>query len=308
MKNFKFKKDIEKKYDYKMLWTPADFCNYKCNYCYNPASTDYPYATKKYSPEYIADCFNKTGKTWLILFLGGEPFMMPDFLPLVKEITKKHDINISTNLCSEDVFKFPEYAPSDKVMVISGSIHVEEREKDDPGFERFIEKYLFLEQKGYRVLANYVTWPPLFDRIEKDFDYLRSRGVGNLMPIIFRGNWNGKEYPFAYTEKDLELISGLVGSKSTVDFKPRPTINNKMTCEAGYKYFYMDHYGNVSRCNMILQERHGNLFEGSFKPNRKKHKRMAKECHICWTRDKVWGELDIKEAIFPTKDELFTTL
>lgn len=305
MKNFKFKNNINKVYDYKMLWTPSDFCNYNCIYCYNPPSENFPYATKKYSPEYIAECFNKTGKTWLILFLGGEPFLMPQFLPLVRELTKKHDINISSNLCSNDVFKFPDYAPPEQVMVISCALHVLEREKEDPGFEKFIEKYLFLEQAGYRVLVNYVTWPPLFHRIEKDFDYLRDRGIVNLMPIIFRGMWNGKEYPFAYTEKELELIASLVGSREKLDFKPRTTINNEMSCEAGYKYFYMDHYGNVSRCNMIINESHGNLFEGTFTPNPEKHKYMSKECLICWTRDKAWGELEVKEAIFSTKEEKF---
>jgi len=306
MKNFKFQSGIDKSYEYKMLWTPSDFCNYNCTYCYNPKSVDFPYATKKYTTEYIAECFNETGKTWLILFLGGEPFMIPDFLPLVKELTNKHDINISSNLCSDDVFKFPDFAPPEKVMVISAALHVEEREKDDPGFEKFIEKYFFLEQSGYRILVNYVTWPPFFNRIEKDFAYLRSRGIENLMPIIFRGMWNGKEYPLAYNDDELNILSKLVGNNNKVDFKPRTTIDNQMNCEAGYKYFYMDHYGNVSRCNMIQQEKHGNLFEGTFKPNPVKHEQMAEACYICWTRDKFWGELDVKEAIFPTKDEQFT--
>lgn len=306
MRNFNFKNKINKEYEYKMLWTPSDFCNYKCVYCYNPASIDFPYATKKYTVEHIAESFNNTGKSWLILFLGGEPFMMPDFLHLSGELTKKHDIAINTNMCSDNVYKFPDFVKPEQVMFISCSLHVLEREKEDPGFEKFIEKYLFLEQKGYRVIVNYVTWPPLFERIEKDFDYLKSFGVVNTFPIIFRGMWNDKEYPFAYTQEELKLLAKLFGSENTIDFKPRKTINDKMTCEAGYKYFYMDHYGNVSRCNMIVNERHGNLFEGTFKQNPDKHEQMAAECYICWTRDKAWGENFVKEAIFPTKDELFT--
>jgi MoaA/NifB/PqqE/SkfB family radical SAM enzyme len=308
MKAFSFKKKIDKKYEYKMLWTPSDFCNYNCIYCFNPPSIGFPYATKKYSPLDIARSFDETGKSWLIMFLGGEPFMMPDFLPLLRELTRKHDINISTNLCSDDVFKFPDFVPSEQVMVINASLHVLEREKEDPGFEKFIEKYFFLEEKGYRILVSYVTWPPLFNRIEKDFNYLRSRGIENIMPIIFRGMYNGKEYPFDYSPEEINLLSNLVGNKSPVDFKPRNTNNNKMTCEAGYKYFYMDYYGNVSRCNMIQNEKHGNLFEGTFKPNTRRYRKMSEECKICWTRDKFWGELDIKEVIFPTKDELFTDL
>jgi len=277
MQDTSFDMAMVKDYEYKIFWTISDLCNFHCSYCYRDKTAEQYYATKKYTVGYIADCFNKTGKSWLILLAGGEPFLMPRFLPLVKELTKQHHIQISSNLCSDDVFEFPDYAPPEKVMVIGASLHVEQREKVDPGFENFIEKYHFLEQKGYRVLVNYVAWPPLLNRIEKDFAYLKSRGVNNVTAFTFLGNWNGKYYPDSYTEEEIAMITRLSVFNGEEDILRRRTKYKGIPCEAGYKYFSMDIRGNITQCNSI-KTGYGNLFDDSFKPDLTNKKCIAEEC------------------------------
>lgn len=267
MQNKEFYIEVSEKYKNKLLWTISSHCNFNCIYCYNAKSIQDNFITKKYTPEYIADCFDKTEKSWLIFFLGGEPFLMPDFLPLVKSLTKNHDIQISTNLCSDDVYLFPNYVSPSKVMLISASFHVLEREKVDPDFSKFVEKYLFLKNNGYKIIANYVTWPPLFNRIQRDFDFLKSKGVDNIMPIPFRGEFNDKNYPYDYSESETEIIAKLANlNKSYVNFSKEDKKVKKVSCEAGRNYFSMDNFGNVIQC-FSVKKSHGNLFEGTFVMN-----------------------------------------
>jgi MoaA/NifB/PqqE/SkfB family radical SAM enzyme len=266
MQSKDFYLDVSRKYKYKMLWTISSHCNFNCVYCYNAKEILDNFITNIYAPEHIAESFDKTGKSWLIFFLGGEPFMMPQFLPLMKALTRNHHIQISTNLTSPDVYKFHDYVPPEKVMLLSASFHVMEREKVDPDFSKYIEKFLFLKKQGYNIIGNYVTYPPLFERIEEDFNYLHKHGVDKIMPIPFRGEYNGKEYPYDYADDQIELIAKLADMpKNQVNF-PRPT-RKRIICEAGHRYFTMDNFGNVVQC-FTKKKSHGNLFEGTFWRNK----------------------------------------
>ncbi len=279
MQDTKFTLDIfnNPEYDNKIFWTISDFCNFNCPYCYMDKSPPAQYITKTYSPEFIAECFNNTGLNWLIMLAGGEPFLMPKFLELSGELTRNHHLQISTNLTPDSVFKFPDYVSPEKVMVISASLHVPQREKVDPEFKKFIEKCLFLQQKGYRIVVNYVTWPPLLHRIEDDFNYLKSSGIQNMTAFTFLGNYNGKQYPEAYTEDQIQLISKLAMYRREEDILRCNAKYKGIPCEAGHKYFTTDIEGNIYKCRSDMVK-HGNLFDGSFKPASKDRKCRADYC------------------------------
>ncbi|HRW21997.1 MAG TPA: radical SAM protein [Bacteroidales bacterium] len=277
MQDTSFRMEIFNNYENKIFWTISNFCNFRCPYCYIDKTQKPEYITEHHTPEHIANCFNKTGKTWLIMLAGGEPFIMPKFLPLMQELTKNHHIQISTNLCSDDVFKFPEYVTPEKVMVISASLHVPEREKVDPKFEKFIEKCLFLQDKGFRVVVNYVTWSPLLTRIEKDFKYLKSKGIKNMTAFTFLGEYDGKPYPESYTEDEIKLISKLSMYKREEDILRCSASYKGIKCEAGHRYFTTELDGTVYKCRSIPTAM-GNILDGSFKPDTKNRKCTADTC------------------------------
>jgi MoaA/NifB/PqqE/SkfB family radical SAM enzyme len=272
-----FEMEMFHNYENKIFWTISNFCNFKCPYCYIDKTQSPKYITQDYTPEYIADCFNKTGKTWLIMLAGGEPFIMPQFLHLMQELTKKHHIQISTNLCSDDVFKFPEYVSPERVMVINASLHVVEREKVDPKFNGFIEKCLFLQEKGFRVLVNYVAWPPLLTRIEKDFEYIKDKGIKNITAFTFLGDFERKSYPESYTEEQIRLISRLSMYKKEEDILRCKTNYKGIKCEAGHKYFTTELDGTVYKCRSI-QSLMGNILDGTFITENKNKKCTADTC------------------------------
>lgn len=298
MQSKDFYLNVSHKYKYKMLWTISSHCNFNCVYCYNAKEILDNFITNIYTPEHIAESFDKTGKSWLIFFLGGEPFMMPRFLPLMKALTKNHHIQISTNLTSKDVYKFPDFVPPEKVMLLSASFHVMEREKVDPDFSKYIEKFHFLKKHGYKIIGNYVTYPPLFERMEDDFDYLKNHGVDEIMPIPFRGEYKGKEYPYDYSDEQIELIAKLANlPKNQVNF-PRPK-KNRIICEAGHRYFTMDNFGNVVQC-FTKKNSHGNLFEGTFWRN--------KTNTICKSGSEEWYDCYLGKIRYTPFEHLKTLL
>ena len=100
-------------------------------------------------------------------------------------------------------------------MIVSASFHVTERE--ERGGERtikdYVDKYLYLQKRGFLVLANYVTHPPLLSRMRSDFDRLRDAGVDTHHHSHFPRRVRGKQYPQAYTDEQKGLITELAVDK-----------------------------------------------------------------------------------------------
>ncbi|MGM0650350.1 MAG: radical SAM protein [Bacteroidota bacterium] len=246
-----------KKYPYRINWEITRKCNFTCPYCSNDEQSKY---IKEPHPaqERIINVFDKTGISWLILITGGEPFMYPGFVDLCEGLQKKHHLQITTNLSSPGVYDFANRIDPDKVFVISASFHVIEREKQNM-VKDFVDKCQYMQDKGFNVLANYLAYPPLLHRMEKDLAMLNANGIETFV-LTFRGKYNGKNYPGSYTKKEIDMIL-----KHTID----PDIEYKVAqqkfnfqdhyCEAGSKYFFINNEGDISRC-ATLTKKTGNIF------------------------------------------------
>lgn len=260
MENF-FDISILKNYPYRIIWNTTYRCDFACSYCYfsDKDKKHDEEIVSKLSATRIAQAFESTGKEWLILLSGGEPFMIPDFLDLAKLLSAKNHLQITSNLFSEKVYRLHEYVHPEKVLVISASLHPEERKKHDPRYNDFTEKYFFLKNQGFRMLVNIVTYPPQIRKIPSEINYLKDRGIDNITVLTYRGCWNNRYYPGRYSKEELKVIE-----KYCIDRNELLIAGNKMNfkgkgCEAGMNYFSMDPSGNVSRCGSI-SENHGNLF------------------------------------------------
>lgn len=258
-------------------------CNMACEYCYF-----FPVLNKKnnqninyFSPEHIQQSFNNTGKAWLILLSGGEPLIYPEFIEIAERLTKKHTIQLSTNLLSGKIFEFAEKIKSEKVMAISASLHIQEREKHKNGVEDFIKKCLYLQKKGFAVLVNYVTWPSLFNRLEQDFEMLYKAGIKQATVLTYRGMYKNKFYPESYTDSQQQIILKYALDEAEMLISKCKTQFNGYLCEAGYKYFSMNESGDITRCGTI-HKRYGNLFNGSFTPDISDKPCVAEECIDCY--------------------------
>jgi MoaA/NifB/PqqE/SkfB family radical SAM enzyme len=250
-----------KKFPYRINWEITRKCNFNCSYCINQQGGN-DVKTTNYTPEEIAGFFDKTNKKWLILITGGEPFLYPQFPEVCAQLTKQHDLQITTNLSLPGVYKFANIVNPDKIFMLSASFHSLERKNKNERNE-FVEKCLYLKHKGFNVVINYVTHPKNIIHIDEDIKHFNELGF-ETFAIILRGTVDGRAYPESFEEKDIEIIKPYL-----LDFEIEYSCANGnldfygQKCEAGSKYFFMKPNGDISRC-ATLQKKIGNLFDDSF--------------------------------------------
>lgn len=271
--------ELLKQYEHRIIWNMNLQCNMACDYCY--FYSDLNKQNKIFSPEQIYQGFEKTGKEWLVLLSGGEPLIYPKFVEIAEILTKKNSIQVSTNLLSDKIYEFAEKISPKQVMAISASLHILEREKHKKGIDEFIKKCLLLQEKGFTVLVNYVTWPPLFKRMENDFEMLRKAGIHQATVLTYRGHFENKFYPAAYTGAQLKLINKFALDETEMLISECKTNFSGYLCEAGHKYFSMNENGDITRCG-TLHKKYGNLFTGTFKPDITDKPCVADECIDCY--------------------------
>ena len=73
-----------------------------------------------------------------------------------------------------------------QVRSINCNIHIQERIRLNL-MEDFIKKYHLLKDKGFFVIASYVTYPPLIKRLARDYAFFKSRGI-IIRPKLYRGS------------------------------------------------------------------------------------------------------------------------
>jgi MoaA/NifB/PqqE/SkfB family radical SAM enzyme len=247
----------------KICWHINDLCNFKCKYCFFPYFTKENPEVGRLSPEQIVEAFNKTGRRWHLYIAGGEPFLYPNFVELVNQLKPYHPIQISTNLFNKNVKDFVERVTPENIIMINGSLHIAHHNKSS--LAQFISNYHLFLEKGFNIVVTYVTYPPLFSRMEEDFKYMREQGIKHIHPLTFQGEYEGKKYPGNYTKEQIKLIRDLSIDKREIFVTANKLNFKNKLCRAGKDYFYMEIDGEVYKCGTI-RESCGNLFAGTFNP------------------------------------------
>jgi len=251
-----------KQFEYRMNWMLTQKCNFNCRYCNTEKHHSF---ARVLSPEQAASAFERTGVSWLILLTGGEPFLYPRFTELCKALTQKHTITMTTNLSHPSVYEFADSIDPEKVLSISASFHYDELKKHNL-LDDFVDKCRYLQERGFRLLVNFVAFPPHISRIEKDTDMFHKLGIETIV-YGYRGMYDGKEYPQAYNKTELEFLNTYA-----LDDTELMIARGKMNfygkhCHAGSRYFVMKENGDLQRC-FTLPKVIGNLFEGNIPLNR----------------------------------------
>ncbi len=252
--------------EYMMGWHLNNLCNFQCEYCFcskDTLSREHP-DCGKYSQQHIAKCFDDTGKMWRIHMSGGETFLYPRFVELAEVLTEKHYISINTNLSTPNVYEFADVIPPEKVLTINAALHIMERNKRKGGQEKYIDKFLYLQDKGFDIRLEYVTYPPLFHRLVKDIEHFRSQGIKVINLKIFRGTYRGKLYPESYTNDEKLVINSYAVDTREISILEERKVNFfGMLCSAGKKSFRLDVSGQLTRCATLRKE-YGNFFTGKY--------------------------------------------
>jgi MoaA/NifB/PqqE/SkfB family radical SAM enzyme len=210
---------------------------------------------------------------------GGEPLLYPRFVELASLLAHRHQLSINTNLSTDNVHEFASSVPVRGVYVINATAHIQEQEKRGEGLRRFIDRALFLQDKGFRIRIMYITYPPLLDRMTADMKMFAAAGITECAVKVFRGGLDGKSYPGAYTPGQKAFIRSHRPSLKEQAILDGSTSFRGRRCMAGHRAFYMDIAGNLTRC-CTIPTGNGNLFQQNCRFDEAPGLCPAREC-IC---------------------------
>jgi organic radical activating enzyme len=244
-------------------WFMTRACNFRCEYCFNgngSSKEDY-FDRNKYSPQHIAQSFDRIGRKLRIFMTGGEPFLFPNFIEICGLLTRNYRIGMNTNLSTANVREFASSIDPAKVLAIQASLHIIEREKIPDGLALFIERVKILQEKDFPVRVEYITYPPVIPRMKKDLDFLTDQGIRATNVKIFRGKFQGKSYPDSYSAEERKIITALsINTRESVILSLNTAFFGSR-CSAGQRFLVLGEDGSLFRCTSSKKSR-GNLFAG----------------------------------------------
>ena len=178
-------------------WNLSFSCNYRCSYCwfYNQwhklAKHNRIFSVKELA-KFWEGIYKNYGAV-SINIVGGEPFIYPNFIRLVKEVSHYHTISIVTNL-STDIEKFVEEIGSSRVS-IAPTFH--------PLFAKinnFLEKMQLLKQNGFGTTVSYLSYPGQLGLLQFYKGKIEQNGF-SFVTHSFWGEYKGIGYPQGYSKK-----------------------------------------------------------------------------------------------------------
>ncbi|MBN1823125.1 MAG: radical SAM protein [Endomicrobiales bacterium] len=234
-------------------WNIVYSCNFRCPYCFFKDKWE-EYGKRNRFPgvawwkEFWKGISERYGRCTMVI-TGGEPFLYPDFIELIKEITKyHHPINISTNGTFD----------ADRVAALLDPAKISMSLSFHPGFnglKDILAKQRGLKEKGFQMGdINLCCYPPFFERLDEWVSEVRLAGEF-LRVIPFVGTYNGKDYPFSYSKEERKVLG--MGEVWENNVKRKGKL-----CKAGMKGALIYPDGKVGRCGQIGERRVlGNIFE-----------------------------------------------
>jgi len=247
-------------------WEITMDCNYRCSYCEVPKKKEGPAFSLDRLEEIWERIFKKYGVSHVRLS-GGEPSTYPDFYGLISLLSRRHVIDITTNL-SFDVHKFGERFKGESIS-ISASFHPEFNKIED-----FVAKVKYLQGCGFCATITCVTYPPFINEIER-FKRVVEESRINFKTIPFNGLFEGRRYPLEYSRDELKRMKDVAEQSIASDVNkrwydwltkpPDERTRGEVICRMGQMYAKIFTNGDVTRCCAQGSEKLGNLGDEGFK-------------------------------------------
>lgn len=236
-------------------------CNFRCPYCWFFDNWAQQAKRNLYLSvqEWMAiwrKIHDKYGET-RIAITGGEPFLYPNFIELVRELSSLHIIKITTNM-SGNIEKFVQEI-SPKRVYLDLNFHAA-FVKD---LNEFIRKVKLLHNAGFDSGVCYLAYPPQVNSINFYKQKFEENGIRFAL-AAFWGKYLDRQYPASYTPEEREFIKPFIGDIARMDYHMNATSPYGKKCNAGYKYANIQGDGTVLRCAQYTDRIIGNITDKSF--------------------------------------------
>jgi MoaA/NifB/PqqE/SkfB family radical SAM enzyme len=274
-------------------WDMHYACNYRCPYCF--------YTVAGWE-ELAKRCVYKTAAEWSevwgriaarygrcqLRITAGEPFAYPDFVEVVTAVTKLHDVQITTNgSLPKAVADFASRIDPARAE-LDCTIHPLVGD-----FRVFTDNVNLLRAKGFVANVCYLAYP---GQTAQMLDFKRRFAENNIRMnlAVFWGQYQGREYPHAYTDEEKSWIRSVSGrdiGPETVGLDPIP-VNGKL-CGAGQCYAVVQADGRVYRCGQLCREGQslGSIFDPAFELHQAPAPCSADYCR-CKEYQSAWEQAD----------------
>jgi len=282
------------KYDIEADWILLQTCNYRCSYCFAPPEVLGEKLRTFATPQQWRAAFDATDRVWLLHITGGEPSIYPAFVDLCESLTERHYVSLNSNLTHASLQAFAKRVDPSRVSFINAGFHLEERDRRS-GHAAFLANGEALRARGFSLLVSLVATPTALARYDDAAAMLRPLGLVPI-PKLFRGLFEGKMYPAAYSELDKErfLFCARLARECYAPIlecmTERPSIDifyddellegmkifTGMACDAGHRFVRIEPNGDVLRCG---PPRLGNLLARSFMPRQTS---AVCDTHFCY--------------------------
>jgi len=242
-------------------WDIHYTCNYRCPYCWFHGNWPNLSKQNKYLPlERLVGIWDKVHKNYgpaRILIIGGEPFIYPNFEELIKELSRIHLVEITSNL-SVSLAGFAKEVNSPNVSV-TGTFHPLFAD-----FDSFVKNILALKEKNMCAHIWYLAYPPQIKLLQYYKEKFDKYGIP-LSVMTFWGEYNGIKYPQGYTQEEKAVFMPYLGGREGEKFQLKPKQIKGELCSAGQIYAVIKADGSVYRCGGSCCQSIGNFFSDDFK-------------------------------------------
>ena len=263
------------------VWDIHYTCNFRCPFCWFNSNWEEMASHNRYLPvdellKVWERIYEKYGECH-IMITGGEPTLYPNFIPLIERLSKIHTIKVTSQL-STDIYTFASKLNPERV-VLDMNYHPMESK-----LEPFIRKVLTLKKNGFSGGVCYLAYPPQMDKILYYRDKFEEKGIGFAL-AAFWGEYDGKQYPQAYTEEEREMIAPFIGDVDRIKYHLDGKKTKGKLCRSGYIYASIKADGTVTRCGPLSHKPIGNIFSEDFNLFAEP---MPCEADVCPCDEYVW--------------------
>jgi MoaA/NifB/PqqE/SkfB family radical SAM enzyme len=236
-------------------------CNFRCPYCWFYKKWVEEGKRNVYlSPEewmvHWQRVYDKYGKI-RIEITGGEPFMYPHFIKLIKMLSAIHQVKITTNMSGDIQTFVKEISP--EAVYLDLNFH--------PLFSQIdthIEKTLLLKNAGFKAGVCYLAYPPQIKRINFFKKRFEEKGIDFAL-AAFWGEYENKKYPESYSEEEREIIRPYLGDIGRNTYHLNAQSPKGRLCNAGYRYAVVQAEGKVVRCGQLPDNPIGSIMDKDFR-------------------------------------------
>lgn len=245
-----------------VTWNINTTCNYRCSYCTQRFLDDRKRWLRD-GPAFLKS-FARLEGLWEVKLSGGEPFLHPNFLEIVRGLRELgHAVSVVTNFSAtrERLLEFLD-AVGARLRVFSASLHLEYVGETD-GLDAFLRKATWLQEQLPSGASFNVTTVATRENIPR-LEFLAERFAQSGLRFKVQPEKHDREV-IQYTEEEESVILKFGGHNGLGEvapsFKGRP-------CWAGARSFTLDDKGNAWRCYPARRFRAqylGNFLDETFK-------------------------------------------